>query len=287
MRSAEEIQKLIIEIAKSDDRVRAILLNGSRANNKVLPDKHQDFDIVYIVVNLGSFTSDHSWTNVFGDKIIWQIPCEMSIGEEDNERKSGFSYLMLFKDGNRIDLTLFPKERLEKDFHLDSLTLIWLDKDNLFSNISKPTEFDYLIKEPTEKEFLDTCKEFWWVSTYVSKGLLRKEITYSKEMLETAVQQMFMKMIEWFIGTETNFSISFGKGGKFMKQNLSSTQYDKILATYSDQQLENNWKALFLMTDLFKEFAAIVANKLNFQYNSDEEENVITFLKASYNGQNK
>jgi len=72
-----------------------------------------------------------------------------------------------------------------------------------------------------------------------------------------------------------------------MKQNLSSTQYDKILATYSDQQLENNWKALFLMTDLFKEFAAIVANKLNFQYNSDEEENVITFLKASYNGQNK
>ena len=103
MRSAEEIQKLIIEIAKSDDRVRAILLNGSRANNKVLPDKHQDFDIVYIVVNLGSFTSDHSWTNAFGDKIIWQIPCEMSIGEEDNERKSGFSYLMLFKDGNRID----------------------------------------------------------------------------------------------------------------------------------------------------------------------------------------
>jgi len=31
---------------------------------------------------------------------------------------------------------LFSKERLEKDFHLDSLTLIWLDKDNLFSNIS-------------------------------------------------------------------------------------------------------------------------------------------------------
>jgi hypothetical protein len=41
------------------------------------------------------------------------------------------------------------------------------------------------------------------------------------------------------------------------------------------------------MTDLFKEIAAIVANKLNSQYNSDEEENVITFLKASYNGQNK
>jgi aminoglycoside 6-adenylyltransferase len=165
MRSAEEIQKLIIDIAKFDDRIRAILLNGSRANNKVLHDKLQVFDIVYIVLNLDSFTSDHSWTNAFGNKIIWQLPCETSIGEEDNERKSGFNYLMLFKDGNRIDLTLFPKERLEKYFHLDSLTVIWLDKDNLFSNISNPNEFDYLIKKPTEKEFLNTCNEFWWVST--------------------------------------------------------------------------------------------------------------------------
>jgi hypothetical protein len=42
-------------------------------------------------------------------------------------------------------------------------------------------------------------------------------------MLETAVRPMFMKMIEWFIGTKTNFSISFGKGGKFIGNNVLST----------------------------------------------------------------
>lgn len=96
---------------------------------------------------------------------------------------------------------------------------------------------------------------------------------------------MFMKIIEWFIGTETNFSIQFGKGGKYIKRNLSSTQYDNILATYSDEQLENNWKSVFLMTKLFGEFAATVANRLNFQYNLNEQQNVVTYLKASYHGQ--
>ena len=287
MRSADEIEKLIIDTAKSDDRIRAVLLNGSRANPSIQPDKFQDFDIVFIVSNFESFISDHSWIDFFGEKLICQLPDEMTFGKDDkdNNKTIGFHYLMLFKDGNRIDLTLFPIENFKTDFAFDSQTIVWLDKDNLFPNVSHSADTDYHIQKPTEKYFLETCNEFWWVSTYVAKGLLRNEIPYSKEMLETIVRPMFMKILEWFIGTETNFSISFGKGGKFMKQHLSNTQYDKILTTYSDQQLENNWKSLFLMTELFGELAATVANKLNFQYNSNEEHNVITYLKTSYHGQ--
>lgn len=287
MRSADEIQKLLIDTANSDDRIRVVLLNGSRANPNIQPDKFQDFDIVFIVNNFDSFISDHSWTNFLGEKLICQLPDEMTLAEDCQSKNAtlGFHYLMLFTDGNRIDLTLFPVENLKTDFENDSLTIVWLDKDSLFPNVSQPTDKDYHIQKPTEKEFLDTCNEFWWVSTYVAKGLLRNEITYAKEMLETTARPMFMKIIEWFIGTETNFSVMFGKGGKFMKQNLSGTRYEKILATYSDQRLENNWESLFIMMELFGELAFTVANKLGFQYNSNEETNVLTYLKASYNGQ--
>jgi aminoglycoside 6-adenylyltransferase len=285
MRSADEIHKLIIDTAKSDDRIRTVLLIGSRANPNIQPDKFQDFDIVFIVTNFDTFLSNHSWTDIFGEKIICQLPDEMTFNDKDNNETVGFHYLMLFKDGNRIDLTLFPIRNFKTDFAFDSLTIVWLDKDNLFPNIPLSTDTDYYIQKPTEKAFLETCNEFWWVSTYVAKGLLRNEITYAKEMLETTVRPMFMKIIEWFIGTKTHFSVSFGKGGKYMKRNLSSIQYDKILATYSDQQLENNWKSLFLMTALFGEFAATIADRLHFQYNLDEQQNVMTYLKTSYHGQ--
>ena len=283
MRSGDEIKKLIVDIAKSDNRIKAVLLNGSRTNSKVLTDKYQDFDIVYIVNDLESFVSDHRWTNILGDKIIWQLPDEMTFEEDDkDEEPIDFHYLMLFKDGNRIDLTLCPIKKIQAGFQADSLTVVWLDKDNIFSNISEPNDFDYLIKKPTENFFLDTCNEFWWVSTYVSKGLCRNEITYAKEMLETVVRPIFMKIIEWHIGAETHFSVSFGKSGKFMTQYLSSTQYDKILSTYSDYQIENNWKSLFDMTELFGQFARAVAEKLYFQYNFNEEQNVTMYLKQSY-----
>jgi aminoglycoside 6-adenylyltransferase len=283
MRTSDEIKKLITDKAISDSRIRAVLLNGSRANPNVLPDSFQDFDIVYVVTEIESFISDHKWANIFGEILILQLPDEMELGNEAGvEENIGFSYLMLFKDGNRIDLTLFPKDKLESNFQRDSLTIVWLDKDNIFANIAKSSDEDYLIKPPSEREFLECCNEFWWTSTNVSKGISRNEITYAKEMLETVVRPMFMKIVEWYIGAETNFLVSFGKGGKFMDKYLPGELYSKILSTYSDHQARNNWTSLFVMTELFGQLATIVANKSNFKYNFQEEENVKRYFRQLY-----
>jgi len=282
MRSSEEIKRLIIDVAKSDDRVRAILLNGSRANDKISPDKYQDFDIVYIVNDIESFISNKTWTSVFGEKLIWQLPDEMLVGKKGPEKGEKFALLMLFTDGNRIDLTLLPKNEIRPNYKADSLTIVWLDKDNMFSDTGLPDDSDYLVKQPTEKEFLDTCNEFWWVCTYVAKGLARNEIIYSKDMLETVVRPMFMSVISWHIGMATNFSVSVGKSGKFINRFLPPNLYKRILQTYSDHTLKNNWKSLFLMTEIFGQLARAVSGQLKFTYVITEEENVVTYLNQLY-----
>lgn len=279
MRDKETIKNLIVEKAILDDRIRAVLLNGSRANPNVETDKFQDFDIVYIVNDIQTFISNHSWVDYFGERLIWQLPDEMDLEYGTKKEMDSFTYLMQFADGNRIDLTLLKKNNSNSNFHLDSLTIVWLDKDKLFSDIPVSNETDYLIRQPTEKQFVETCNEFWWVSTYVAKGLVRNEITYAKQMLERVVRPMFMKMIEWHIGTKTKFSVSFGKCGKFIKNHLSDETYGKVLKTYSDHKLDNNWNALFEMTQLFGNFAVSVSNKMSFTYNLKEEENVNKYLK--------
>ncbi|HEY4876989.1 MAG TPA: aminoglycoside 6-adenylyltransferase, partial [Puia sp.] len=190
-----------------------------------------------------------------------------------------FAYLMLFKDGNRIDLTLFPKNKLQSEFTIDSLTVLLLDKDNLLPNLPPSNDKDYLIKQPTEKEFTDCCNEFWWVCTYVAKGLCRTEIIYAKEMLEIPVRNMFLKMIEWYIGVENNFSTSFGKSGKYIKKYISTDLYEKTLMTYPDHKPENIWHSLFLMAKLFSEFANNVSHSLHFSYNKTEETNMREYLE--------
>lgn len=116
MRNETEIKSLILDFARKDDRVRAVLLNGSRANPNINPDKLQDFDIVFIVDNLESFIINHSWINVFGEKIIFQLPDEMNLTNEGiQEEKTSFAYLMLFKDKNRVGLNVvsFAKNQIK------------------------------------------------------------------------------------------------------------------------------------------------------------------------------
>ncbi len=282
MRTADEIKKIILDKAKTDNRIRAVLLNGSRADQKRPPDVLQDFDIVYIVHQMDSFIADHDWTSIFGEKLIWQMPDEMELFSQKEKLSDSFHYLMLYKDGHRIDLTLFPMEQFETRFTPDSLTVVWLDKDRLFENIEPATDRDYRVQRPTEKEFRDACNEFWWVSTYIAKGLVRQEISYAKAMMEGPVRKMFLKMTEWYIGTKTDFSVSPGLHGKYVRQYLSDDEYTSWLKTYPDAKSKNIWNALFLMTGIFKTFNRHIAEKLHFSYNASEQDNVISYLQEQH-----
>lgn len=280
MRNKEEIFKLITGIAQNDSRIRAVILNGSRANPRIREDRFSDYDIVYIVNELSSFISDHSWIDVFGKRIILQMPDQMIIPATDNcDEKLSFGYLMLFKDGYRIDLTLFPADKVKDHFSPGSLSNVLIDKDNLFSSLPEASDKDYIIRKPTQKEFTDCCNEFWWVSTYVAKGLCRKEITYAKYMMENPVRNMFMQLLEWYVGLQTGFSVSFGKNGKNLEKYIELDLWKRILKTYADAENENMWASLFIMIETFSEIAQIIASRLNFTNNAAEEIAVKEYLQ--------
>lgn len=282
MKTQDEIQSKILNIAQTDDRIRAVILNGSRANAKVIPDVYQDYDIVFIVKDFDQFLNDRNWINLLGTPILQQLPDEMELGKDENHKKFSFTFLMIFDDGNRIDLTLFPYEKFDIHFEIDSLTLVLLDKDQLFKSIPEPSDVDYHIKRPTQKQFMEVCNEFWWTATYVAKGLKRKEMIYAKEMMENVVRPMFWQLIEWHIGNEHDFKVSAGKSGKFADKFLSEALYKAVLKTYSDANLENNWDALFLMLKIFKNEQQQLAEKLNFVWNQDEAENSSKYIMKLY-----
>lgn len=74
MRYEKEMFDLILSVANIDNRIRAVYMNGSRANSNVRKDIFQDYDIVYVVTETESFLRDDGWTKVFGELIIAQEP---------------------------------------------------------------------------------------------------------------------------------------------------------------------------------------------------------------------
>jgi aminoglycoside 6-adenylyltransferase len=111
MRTEQEMFELILAVAKADERIRAVYMNGSRANPNVDKDKYQDYDIVYVVTETESFLTDKSWISIFGDIAIVQEPDSNDLGWGQNADYSrSYCWLMLFKDGTRIDLHIQIKE---------------------------------------------------------------------------------------------------------------------------------------------------------------------------------
>lgn len=277
MRTEKEMMDLIRNVARKDERVRAVGMNGSRTNPNVPKDLFQDFDIVYLVTDMDFFIRDPSWIDVFGECIIMQTPEDMSMFPP--ELDGNFSYLMLFADGNRMDLTLCPIEKGENWNGGDKLAKILLDKDNALPVLPRPTDEDYWVQKPTPAFFSDCCNEFWWVSTYVAKGLWRKEFLFAQEHLDGMVRPMLLKMLEWQAGTQTDFSVSIGKSGKYLQKYLPDQSWQQLLVTYEKGSYEDTWRALFSMGDLFRHSAKYVAENLNFQYPDEEDRRVSAYLK--------
>ncbi len=277
MRTEKEMLDLIINTAKEDERIRAVIMNGSRVNPHVKRDCFQDFDIMYVVKDIQSFTSNHNWIHRFGEIMIVQMPEEMSLVPPDGDGK--FPYLMQFMDGNRIDLTLVPVDLIKKFVGQDSLSKLLLDKDNCMEEFPPASDKDYLIKKPTEKEFLGCCYEFWWCSTNVAKGLWREELSYVKWMLDGPVRDMFIIMLEWHIGMKTDFTVNAGKFGKHFEQYFEGEMWEQFKQTFSNAEYENIWESFFVMGDLFREVANEIANTYGYRYPQDDDDKVTNYLK--------
>lgn len=276
MRSEQEMLELIVSTAKNDERIRAVIMNGSRANPNAPRDIMQDFDIVYIVTDVASFKKDHGWINRFGEMMIMQLPDDMQDpppGDDD-----GFAYLMQFMDGNRIDLSLFPVARLD-ELARDSLSLLLLDKDGIIEPFASPSERDYLPRPPTAKAFFDCCNEFWWVCPYVAKGLWREEIVYARYMFDQVIRPQLMKMLTWYVGVKTGFLGNPGAYGKYLGRYLEPDLWDRLQRIYADADYEHTWEALFAMSNLFRTVAVAVAAHFGFEYPHSDDARVSAHLR--------
>lgn len=276
MRTEQQMFDLILETARCDDRIRAVIMNGSRANPNAPRDRFQDFDIVYIVTDVEPFRKNLEWIQRFGEMMILQMPEDMQ--DPPPEEGGFFSYLMQFMDGNRIDLGLFTFSQW-KERGSDSESILLLDKDGFIEPFPPASDSDYLPKPPTAKAFADCCNEFWWVSPYAAKGLWRQEILYSKYIQDVYVRDQLMKMLTWHIGVKTDFKVSPGKLGKYFQKYLEPEFWEMLQNTFSDASYENTWEALFAMCDLFRKVAIPIAEQLGFDYPFDDDRRVTAHLK--------
>ena len=278
MRSEARMMDLVLSFAREDQRVRLVGMEGSRLDPDAPEDRFRDYDITYIVTDIGSFIADDAWLDYFGRRIIMQKPEAMSLFPP--ELGGWFSYLMLFTDGNRLDLKLVPLEELQKYLTSESRLTILLDKDGMLPGPVTPSNRDFVVHPPAAAQFDDCCNEFWWVATYVAKGLCRGEFLYAADHLDSYVRPSLLRMLSWeATACRPPGTVVPGKSYKYLFRYAPADTMRQVELSFRNASIAELWDALFLCLELFRRSSKKTGAMLGYPY-PDYDENVSAYLSS-------
>ena len=266
MRTEPEILDLIFQTAKTL-QVEAVAMSGSRTNSQAPQDEFQDYDVVYVVDDLDNLTSDLSWLDLFGKRII--------------EQEVGFShrrlFLMLFEDGNRIDLTLCPKQQIQEWVDSEADYTVLKDDKGLFESYP-PSPKRYWTNPASQTDFEKACNEFWWVSAYVVKGIHRNHLVYATDHLYGICQQELLKILAWQVASDRG-KVDIGKNYKYLFQYLPAEKEKEFTALLDFFDQKSLTKSLLATMNFFHKEAQAFSLKTGFQYDKVTAEKMIEYAK--------
>ena len=265
-RSEAQMFDLIIQTAKSL-KVQAVAMSGSRTDTKAPKDEFQDYDVVYVVDDLYNLTSDLAWLDQFGNRLI----------EQYNVLGNRRLYLMLFEDGNRIDLTLCPKVHIKEWVESEADFTVLEDPKGLFAPYS-PNPQRYWTSPASQIDFEKACNEFWWVSAYVVKGICRKHVIYTTDHLYGICQQELLKILAWQVARDRG-AVDIGKNYKYLFNYLPIEKEKEFSALLDFSSLDKITQSLFATMQLFHQEAQSLAQKMGFKYGKEVAEKMIQYAE--------
>ncbi|MDU6723590.1 MAG: aminoglycoside 6-adenylyltransferase [Streptococcus mitis] len=266
MRTEVEMLNLILQTSKTL-QVKAVAMSGSRTNQKVQIDEFQDYDVVYLVENFEELISDLSWLDQFGKPVIEQ---EVTLGHRR-------LYLMLFEDGNRIDLTLCPKDHIQEWVDSEADYTVLKDEKGLFDSYTTSPQ-RYWTSPASPTDFEKACNEFWWVSAYVVKGICRNQLIYATDHLYGICQQELLRILAWQVASDKG-TVDVGKNYKYLFQYLPAEKEKEFSNQLDFSSKEKITQSLYATMQLFHREAQYLAQKMGFDYDKEVAEKMIQYAE--------
>lgn len=281
MKLREDKLASIIHWAENNPDIRAVLLTSSLVNPYAPVDDLSDLDIELVFMDRKKYELNNEWIHLFGEPISM-------IEEEDHVFDGKHAMKMvLYKDHVKVDFKLYQISEFIHEVKADQLPEDWdlgykvlIDKDGLAKELKSPTYQHIMIQKPTEEKFWQLINDFWWDTTYVAKCLKRGDIFYAKFMSEDILRTDYLvPLIEWYIAAAYDWNmITTNKHGRLFKKYLSADLWNRVEATFSGSDIEENWIALFAFADLVNTLGASLADQLHFSYPDKMEKDIRNYL---------
>ncbi|HSE47141.1 MAG TPA: aminoglycoside 6-adenylyltransferase, partial [Gemmatimonadales bacterium] len=163
---------------------------------------------------------------------------------------------------------------------------VLLDKDDLCVGLPAPSGQAFLVRKPSERDFLDLVNEFWWETTYVARNLARGELLFAKYNLDYVMKlQVLRRLLEWRVSADHGWDYRAGLLGRGLHPRLEPDLWAELEGTFGGGDLAENWASLWRTCVLFRRLAQEMAVRLGVNYPLELDDRVTGFLKRIENEQ--
>jgi aminoglycoside 6-adenylyltransferase len=264
-----DVLAVLLEFADADDNIRAVLLEGSRADPDGLVDQWSDYDVAFITRSNSPYLADgwfEEFARQFGRVAVARQPDDPSLLDDGHDPDQHYAYLTQFADGLRLDLT-FETVVFLATVELDSATKVLRDKDGIIGR-HEPSGRDGLTHAPTARQFAACCDEFWWTIPYMAKAVVRGQVLAASELLGRTVRPEFAQMLSWLAVARHGSPVALGKHLDRIAGYVPAGQYATLLASYVGADLGNVTASLLGLARAFDPLAATVAEAFGLTHDA-------------------
>ncbi|EIQ9546528.1 aminoglycoside 6-adenylyltransferase, partial [Campylobacter coli] len=181
---------------------------------------------------------------------------------EGNLPKNWVSFLVIFKNGIRVDFKFIPLKALKFYYKFEPLSKVLVDKDRKFKKPQHKSAF--CIKKPTKKDFDEVSNEFYWTFANLEKALLRKQLILANSLLKS-MREILFDMLSFKVGIKFGFEIWLGKKNTDILKFLKQKEVKVILNSFNTASIKQIKQTRKKLEILFHKNAKFIAKKSDFK----------------------
>ena len=280
MRTEKEIIDNVIEVAKTDDSVRAVI----RTELFLVKEYLHSYQFCFIVDDVEKYSDDGIFETCFGKRVLLyrgdkNYP-EMFPGTK--------AHLMVLEDGITLVINVMDKDAFLSKFNRENVhENVWegetyqklLDKDGILPDIERLEETQTIFEEtPSEEVFVNICNEFWWVMKTFAEYTLRKELPAAMFYLNVAVRDLLNRMLRWHIYLQSEKAVDMGILDCNMEKLLDKDLFALYKKTYPNADYDQIWEAFNAAQLLWQKAGRSVADSCGYSYPEETEKNMLRFI---------
>ncbi|WP_166179527.1 aminoglycoside 6-adenylyltransferase [Rubrobacter tropicus] len=280
--SRDPFLRQVLDWARRQDGLGAVILTGSRARARGPVDAASDYDVEVFVAEPERYGSSSAWLEEISP--VWVHMRWSEGGGEDVDRR--ITYSVFFAGGLKADIQIRPMEVLADlaKGGLDALYergyVVLADPSGLASRLPDPSGRGPRLRPPTDAELLAVCSEFWFEAAHIPPYLARGELWVVK-VRDGTMKRMLLRLIEWDALARLGPEADVWHIGIHMREWAAPDVWDRLHRCYGRFDAGDAFVAFQATLSLFSKLSRRVAAGFGLDHPTRIEEAIRPHVAAS------